>query len=283
MLVSVVIPAHAAQSTIERAIRSVIAQTWADWEAIIVSDDGADYETFLSARGLRDKRLRFVSTGGVRTGCHNARNVGLAAARGDAIAALDADDVFGGARLATLAPLAMARGAAVDNPAVVLEQDGTMLYRAFGNAQASRTLGIADFLAGSVPLFPLVRRDHAQLRVQGIEYAEDVLANLRLIDRLGGLLAIPQTLFEYRVVTGSLCHDVNSVAAFERTYTELIGRFTAGNGFDLSAAAQAEALPGLIAKRAFNRAFGEACRKDPSLNFQIFAASRRKPEVIRTG
>jgi glycosyltransferase involved in cell wall biosynthesis len=304
MLVSVIIPAYRAHGTIARAVESLIAQTHERWEAIVVSDDGGDYQAFLRERSVADERLRFVSTGGVRTGCHNARNVGLAAAKGGVIAALDADDVFYPARLETLAPLALAHGAAVDNPAVVLEDGGAQLYRAFGAAERAFTLGAADLLALSVPLFPLVRRDHALPRIEGIEYGEDFLANLRLIDRLdhdvidpdnlehdvirkplrtfrhhalSGLRAIPDTLSEYRVVTGSLCHDADSVAAFERTYTDLIARFSAGRGYDLSPRMQAEIVPALSAKRALNRAFGEACKSDPNLNFQTFVAGRLTP------
>src|SRR3712207_138328 len=106
MLISVVIPACAAEATLARAVRSLIAQSWTDWEGIIVSDDGVDYEALAQARGFFDERLRFVSTGHVRSGCHNARNVGLAATRGELIAALDADDLFHPERLPRLAPIA---------------------------------------------------------------------------------------------------------------------------------------------------------------------------------
>jgi len=94
MTVSIVIPAYRAQGTIARVVESVLAQTRSDWEAIVVSDDGTDYADALSATGITDERLRFVTTGRVGSGCHRARNTGLAAARGDFIAALDADDLI---------------------------------------------------------------------------------------------------------------------------------------------------------------------------------------------
>src|ERR1700761_8166448 len=130
MLVSVVIPACQAAATIGRAVASLLAQTYRCWEAIIVADDAQDYAAILADSGITDSRLRFVSTGAVRSGCHNARNVGLAAARGEIIAQLDADDRYDARRLEALAPLAATRGAVVDKVAVVSDLTGQMLYRA---------------------------------------------------------------------------------------------------------------------------------------------------------
>ena len=62
-LVSIITPAYRAARTLARPVRSVLAQTHADWELIIVADDGEDYEHRLAAEGLRDRRLRFVTTG----------------------------------------------------------------------------------------------------------------------------------------------------------------------------------------------------------------------------
>jgi succinoglycan biosynthesis protein ExoO len=273
MLVSVIIPACAAQPSIGRAVRSVFAQTVSDWEAIIVADDAADYAAVLRDQGLRDERLRFVSTGRVRSGCHNARNVGLVAAHGDLIAALDADDLFRPSRLEILVPLALEYGAAVDNSAVISEETGDALARSLGPHPPAR-IEMEDFLALNVPLFPVIRRDHAEPRLPGIEFAEDVVANLRLIDRLGFFPAVPDILSEYHVVTGSLCHADDSAATFDRVYGELLERVRHGDGLGLSTPSRAIALAGLTRKRAFNRAFGEALRDHPALNFQTFAASR---------
>ena len=51
MTVSVVIPAYRAQATIARAVESVLAQSVSDWEGVVVSDDGTDYEATLRAAG----------------------------------------------------------------------------------------------------------------------------------------------------------------------------------------------------------------------------------------
>jgi glycosyltransferase involved in cell wall biosynthesis len=92
-IVSVVIPAHNASATLNRTLESLLAQTFGDWEAIVV-DDGSSDSTAQVANSIvsRDKRVRLVQqpAGGVS----RARNTGIAEARGAWLLFLDADDVI---------------------------------------------------------------------------------------------------------------------------------------------------------------------------------------------
>ena len=274
VLISIIIPAFQAQATVMRAVQSALAQSWRELEIIVVSDDQVDYSKLLQNAAVKDERLRFVSTGHFGSGCHNARNVGLAAARGDFVAALDADDFFYSERIATLLPIAQTKGAASDNPRIVADTDDTELYRAFDGG-APEQLDIPGLLTLTVPLFPLVAREYAEPRLAGIELAEDVVANLRLIDRLGSLPVCDATLSEYRVITGSLCHNDKSADGFDDAYGSLIQRLENGDRLGLSPQNAQLARHGLTRKRDFNRSFARAKELDPDLDFQTFAANRR--------
>lgn len=92
--VAVITPAWNAQDTIANTVRSVLAQTHADWQLWLVADDGFDYEAFLAAAGLRDPRFRFLSSGGSGRGASHARNVALEQIAAPYAAILDADDCF---------------------------------------------------------------------------------------------------------------------------------------------------------------------------------------------
>ena len=89
-LVSVVIPAHNARTTLDRALRSVAAQHYHSIEVVIVDDasvDGTD-EIANAFAGL-DIRMERLD---VQSGAAAARNRGIEMSRGEFIAFLDADD-----------------------------------------------------------------------------------------------------------------------------------------------------------------------------------------------
>ncbi|HML74100.1 MAG TPA: glycosyltransferase family A protein [Anaerohalosphaeraceae bacterium] len=88
MKISVVIAAYNAAATIERAVRSVLAQTRRADEILVV-DDGSRDDTAQIA-GQISKSVLVVRQ--ANTGSSVARNTGIEAASGDWIAFLDADD-----------------------------------------------------------------------------------------------------------------------------------------------------------------------------------------------
>lgn len=85
-------PAYNAVSTITHALRSVLNQSEANLEVIVV-DDGSEDETFLAALSLRDPRVRVFQIK-TNSGAAAARNHALRQANGRFIAFLDADDLW---------------------------------------------------------------------------------------------------------------------------------------------------------------------------------------------
>jgi glycosyltransferase involved in cell wall biosynthesis len=91
--VSIIIPTYNRAHSIVRALDSVLAQTYADWEAIVI-DDGStdDTATVVASRYGAEPRIRYtVKTNG---GAAAARNAGLEKATGDFIGFLDSDDTW---------------------------------------------------------------------------------------------------------------------------------------------------------------------------------------------
>ncbi|HXM42397.1 MAG TPA: glycosyltransferase family A protein [Bryobacteraceae bacterium] len=91
---SVVVPAYNAAAYLPYAIDSVLAQTYADWEIVIVDDGSIDHTRAMvdSYRLKLQDRLQYVYQS--NQGVSAARNSGIRAARGEFIALLDADDVW---------------------------------------------------------------------------------------------------------------------------------------------------------------------------------------------
>jgi glycosyltransferase involved in cell wall biosynthesis len=89
--VSVVVPAYNAAATVGEALESLLAQTHAAWDAIVVDDGSTDDTAAVVARFVeRDARIRLVQR--PNGGESAARNTGVAAARGEWLLFLDADD-----------------------------------------------------------------------------------------------------------------------------------------------------------------------------------------------
>ena len=95
--VSVVVPFLNARPFMEESIESVRAQTYPDWELLLVDDGSRDGTSDIArAHAMRDpERVRyFEHPGHARRGASAARNLALHHARGQYIAFLDADDVW---------------------------------------------------------------------------------------------------------------------------------------------------------------------------------------------
>ena len=89
--VSIVMPAFNAENWISRAIKSVIEQTFSDWELVIV-DDGSTDGTETVVRDFDDPRIQFIRQS--NRGPYHSRNTGLKNSCGKLIALLDADDWY---------------------------------------------------------------------------------------------------------------------------------------------------------------------------------------------
>lgn len=118
-LISIIVPVYRAEDYIVQAIEMVQAQTWKDWELLLIEDSSPDnsagvIRSYLSDCGIRtasagkkEKGLgtveEFAVPGGQKIillckenneGAARARNTGLSVAEGRYIAFLDADDVW---------------------------------------------------------------------------------------------------------------------------------------------------------------------------------------------
>ena len=93
-LVSIVVPAYNAAEFVRNALVSVQAQTYTNYEVLLVDDGSADATYDTARRYFDETDLRGQCIRQENKGVAAARNVGIAAAQGDFIAFLDVDDVW---------------------------------------------------------------------------------------------------------------------------------------------------------------------------------------------
>ncbi len=88
-----IVPAWNAGMTIDATLRSVRAQTYSPLEIVVVDDGSTDgTASVVEAHGADDSRIRLIRQ--TNQGVAAARNAGIAAAKGEFVAPVDADDLW---------------------------------------------------------------------------------------------------------------------------------------------------------------------------------------------
>ena len=88
---SIVVPVYNVVDYLEECLNSVIAQTYKDWELIIVDDGSSDGSSMICDKYANDK-IKVLHK--QNAGLSSARNLGLQHAKGQYIAFIDSDDVI---------------------------------------------------------------------------------------------------------------------------------------------------------------------------------------------
>lgn len=94
--ITVVIPLYNKEKSISKTLESVFAQSFADYEVVIVDDGSTDGSASVVSRMLAEKRVdeRFLLIQKPNGGVCSARNRGISEAKYDYVAFLDADDAW---------------------------------------------------------------------------------------------------------------------------------------------------------------------------------------------
>lgn len=210
-LVSVIIPAYRAQATIQRAVNSLLAQTYPRWEALIVADDGADYRTFLESQLVRDDRIRYLATGQVGAGSSCARNVGLSQAKGQIVAFLDADDEFLPDKLATVVPLVQ-QHPLVSCAVAICTASGERL-RVVGQETVAGLVSTARYFEINVSTNSMVVLDRSVISCtfdEAHRFSDDLEFMFQCFAFIGQFYHVPTVLHKYYKQPQSVTASINS-------------------------------------------------------------------------
>lgn len=219
-MISVIIPLYNAARFIEETLASVQSQTCQDWECIVVDDGSTDNSADIVRRiASSDERIRYVYQD--NAGPSAARNHGLRIAKGDYIQFLDGDDWFPAQRFERMLKLYrhleenvvlfsdLCIGAEHDIHSMSLYSKNTHvkdigfedMYGGFGHDFA--------FIPGAV-LFPRKALDETEWN-EAMIASEDWDYYLQICKKGYVFRNVPQRLFTYRLVNGSLSGNIENV------------------------------------------------------------------------
>jgi glycosyltransferase involved in cell wall biosynthesis len=230
--VSVVIPAYNADPLLAETLASIEAQTYNDWEVIVADDASTD-----GTAGVVESfggRFRLVRSE-VNEGPAGARNRALAAARGELVAFLDADDLWLPAYLERTVRLydeSCAQGMSVgivSCDAMLLGPEGhhERTYMELNGFPCPVTVA-AMLVKNVVPPCALTRRSLVDevggfcLELFG---TEDYDLWLRIMEAGHEVISTPEPLVVYRIRPGSVSTDLSRMArSLQATYLRALGR-----------------------------------------------------------
>ncbi|MDK3256755.1 glycosyltransferase family 2 protein [Blastococcus capsensis] len=214
-VVSVVTIFLDAERFLDEAVESVFAQTYPHWELLLVDDGSSDGSTAIARKWARRHadRVRYLAhPGGANRGMSAARNLGVAHARGDLVAFLDADDVWLPGKLAAQVQLAG------DHPEAGMICGPTLYWHSWraaaGRADELRELGVpTDTLIDPPRLLPGLLREEVNAPATCT-----ALLRRETVERVGGFEESFRGMFEdraffakvYRTVpvyVAGACHD----------------------------------------------------------------------------
>ena len=89
---SVIVPAYNVEAYIEHTVRSILEQTWTDWECVLVNDGSTDGTGGICQRYALAFPQKILSVSQENRGVSNARNTGMEAAKGRYLVFVDGDD-----------------------------------------------------------------------------------------------------------------------------------------------------------------------------------------------
>lgn len=189
-MISIIIPCFNQGQFLNEALNSVCAQTYNDWECIIINDGSTDDTEKIALKyGYKDARFRYIKT--KNNGLSAARNEGIKNASGQFVQLLDADDLIEPDKL--LSAIEVYESDKISNSEIIAYS--SMRYFEHDTPNKRQILGRANFLA------------HVELNAE-----DDISAQVDLI-KVRNLCVISAPLYPREVF--------NKIGKFDESLTSL--------------------------------------------------------------
>jgi glycosyltransferase involved in cell wall biosynthesis len=205
--VSILLPVYNSAAYLGGALDSIVAQTYGDWECVIVDDGSCDASPVIAEKyAVADSRFKVIRN--KHRGLVAALNTGLEACRAPLVARMDADDVSLPARIGEQVSLMAARpeitlcGCLVRSFPEESAGEGMLLYEKWLNSLVSESEIRRDFFVESPFAHPSVMFRREAVRCAG-GYAdhgwpEDYDLWMRLFAGGARFAKVPETLYLWR-------------------------------------------------------------------------------------
>ena len=220
--ISIIVPVYKAEKYLNDCIDSVLEQTFPELEVILVDDGSPDHcPALCDAAAEKDSRIRVIHK--PNGGLSSARNAGLNIARGNWVAFVDADDLLLPQAMEKAHRKAEETGADVvmyafqfsdENGEVYPGWDTIVYDEVISRQELYNRLVIGMYQSMCNKLYR--RRLFDGLRFPEGKRFEDTYTSPLLCERVRTMAGLPDSLYNYRQVPGSITHSGFSVGTLDR-------------------------------------------------------------------
>ena len=217
--ISVVVPVYNVETYLRRALDSLLAQTFGNWEAICVNDGSTDSSwQILQEYANKDKRFKIFSQ--PNEGVSIARNKALELSQGKYIAFLDSDDYISEGFLEGLYNAAEQTGADLAVASIKQEKirkkdrkiviknrlllTARKIYTSMAELYILLKLPRSCFVTNK-----LYRKSVYDMHFVPHEYFEDILSSHQILAQTHKAVTVPEVFYYYRLNSASIVHTMN--------------------------------------------------------------------------
>lgn len=227
--ISIIIPVYNVEKYLEKCLESVLAQTFSDYEVLLIDDGSTDSSAGLcDVYKARDKRIRVIHQ--CNQGLSSARNVGIRHSRGAWVTFLDSDDWWEPDYLQKME--LEDEDLCICGYRVVYQDSLASIERPLSND----IMDIEDYIIkieeyyGTVLNFAWGKMYKKELLLEtslfpnGISMVEDIMLNIEYYKKCKKIRIVEGCLLNYRQVNGSLSHSYRDdlFECYEKAYSMYI-------------------------------------------------------------
>jgi len=213
--VSIVVPVYKAELYVSKCIESILSQTFADFELILVEDGSPDRSgEICDGYALKDTRIKVIH--GKNEGASAARNKGISAATGKYIMFCDSDDVVAPLWIEHLLIFAEEQRVVMAVSSFCIEKEGLGAEKTLSLPSREHTSvcsyfslfedGVAGFLWNTIYVRDIVVNNDITFRTKQKEgdFNEDLLFNLEYVKHVDSIVYTGYADYCYCIHEGSL-------------------------------------------------------------------------------
>lgn len=217
-MVSIVMPAHNCAAFIKESIESVQAQSYGDWELLVVDDCSTDETARIAqAMAAKDSRIR-VFVNKRNSGAAFSRNRMLHNAKGDWVAFLDSDDLWEPEKLTRQIAFMEANGYGFSYTEYeVIDEGGEQLGRCFSGPARITCTGMRRYCWPGCLTVMYDRRKVGLVQIADLKKHNDYAMWLKVVEKADCFL-LPEVLGRYRMRESSISHGIGLKAQIEHLY-----------------------------------------------------------------